>query len=121
MCSFAYAISQQGARKLLHALSIDGLHMAFDNSLASLCRDAASELVLGKSEGLGLRCLSINPTIMFHHRAKGPAAADSDIQDLGGVELTRDRGVTESVRYSVRLNMKNIITGKPLQDQFSED
>ncbi|KAH0489130.1 hypothetical protein TgHK011_009574 [Trichoderma gracile] len=118
ICTFAYAVSQTGARKILYGLSVDGLHMAFDNSLAQLCRDAVYGLGRNQSSGLDVKCLSVNPTIMFHHKAKGPVAAGSDIQDVGSDGSVREKGVTESVRWSTRLNLRNILTGKQLESQF---
>lgn len=112
---------QSAARKILYALSVDGLQMAFDNSLAQLCRDAMHDLGRGKDGGYRLKCLSINPTIMFHHKAKGRLARDSDIQSLGEDGSIRDEGTTESIKWSVRLNLKNMLTGQPLQLQFGGD
>lgn len=120
ICSFAYALSQTGARKVLHALSINGLHMAFDNSLAQLCRDAAFDLARGREGGYGLRCVSVNPTIFFHHKAKGRLAGDSDIQSYGGDGSTRERGITESIMWSMRLNLMNILSGTTLEAQFED-
>ncbi|KAH6608846.1 glycosyltransferase family 25 protein [Trichoderma cornu-damae] len=121
ICTFAYAVSQRGAKKILYGLSVDGLHMAFDNSLAQLCRDAVYDLGRKQSGGYNMKCLSVNPTIMFHHKPKGLVASGSDIQDLGGDGSVREKGVTESIRWSMRLNLKNILTGKELEVQFQED
>ena len=55
ICLFAYAISQRAAKKLLYALSVDGLCVAFDNSLAQLCRDAAFDLTRDKEGGYGIK------------------------------------------------------------------
>ncbi|KAF7563759.1 hypothetical protein G7046_g371 [Stylonectria norvegica] len=121
MCSFAYAVSQRGARKLLYALSINGLHMAFDNSLAQLCRQSAVALGRGQftlGNGFGLNCVSVNPTIMFRHKAKGPVSGDRDNQKIGG--SIRNKGKTESIKWSMRLNMENVLMGKPLEAQFRE-
>ncbi|KAL7793134.1 glycosyltransferase family 25 protein [Trichoderma ceciliae] len=121
ICTFAYAVSQRGAKKILYGLSVDGLHMAFDNSLAQLCRDAMFELGRKQSSGYKMKCLSVNPTIMFHHKAKGLVAAGSDIQNVGGDGSVREKGETESIKWSMRLNLKNILTGKELESQFLED
>jgi hypothetical protein len=118
MCSFAYAISQRGARKLLHALSVNGLHMAFDNSLAQLCRDAVFDLGRDKNGDYNMQCMSVNPTLMFHHKAKGPILADSDIQSYGADGGIRVQGITESIEWSMRLNIQNLLANRPLQAQF---
>lgn len=120
-CSFAYAVTQQGARKLLYALSVNGLHMAFDDSLAELCRDSIGSMGRGlEGRGLGLRCVSVNPTIMFHHRAKGPVSGDSDVQSFGKDGSIRDKGTTESIQWSMRLNLENILMGRPPVAQFRD-
>ncbi|KJZ75646.1 hypothetical protein HIM_04803 [Hirsutella minnesotensis 3608] len=121
ICSFAYAVSQKAARQILYALSVDGLHMAFDNSLAQMCRDAMFDLGRQREGGFRPKCLSVNPTIMFHHKAKGPVAGDSDIQSYGKDGTTREQGVTESIKWSMRMNLKNILTGQPLEPQFEQD
>ncbi|RDA89802.1 hypothetical protein CP533_4659 [Ophiocordyceps camponoti-saundersi (nom. inval.)] len=119
ICSFAYALSQSAARKILFALSVDGLHMAFDNSLAQLCRDSIHDLGLQKEGGYRLKCISVNPTIMFHHRAKGRVHGDSDVQNFGQEGQVRERGFSESIKWSMRLNLRKILTGQPLVPQFS--
>lgn len=120
ICSFAYAVSQKGAQKLLHSLSVEGLHMAFDNSLAQVCRDAVFDLGREQDGGYGAKCVSVNPTIMFHHKARGLVSADSDIQSYGKGGDVREKGMTESIMWSARLNLKNLLTGKPLDAQFAE-
>ncbi|CAM1503736.1 Fc.00g013270.m01.CDS01 [Cosmosporella sp. VM-42] len=121
ICSFSYAVTQRGARKLLYALSINGLHMAFDNSLAQLCRDSAGAMSRGLEErGLGIKCISVNPTIMFHHKAKGPVSADTDLQSMSLDGRIRGQGVTESIKYSMRMNLENMLMGKPPQAQYKE-
>ncbi|TPX09593.1 uncharacterized protein E0L32_009194 [Thyridium curvatum] len=40
ICTFAYALSQRGAQKVLFDLSVDRLAGPFDNALAGLCRRA---------------------------------------------------------------------------------
>lgn len=121
ICSFAYAVTQSAARKLLYALSVNGLHAAFDNSLAELCRESIGSEGRGlATRGMGLKCVSVNPTIMFHHKAKGPVAADSDIQNFGKDGSIRNKGMTESIKWSMRLNLENVLLGKPPISQFRE-
>lgn len=114
VCSFAYAVSQAAARKILHALSVDGLTTEFDNALAGLCRDSRSDA------SYHLKCLSVNPAIMFHHKPKGRLAGDSDINSQGEDGGHRDKGFTESIKWSMRLNLKNILLDKPLEAQFED-
>lgn len=120
LCSFAYAISQKGARKMLHALSVEGLHMAFDNSLAQVCRDTISDILRESDRGYDAKCISVNPTMMFHHKAKGLVWGDSDNPTYGKGGDVRENGMTESIMWSTRLNLKNLLAGKPLNAQFAE-
>lgn len=115
ICSFAYALSQSGARKVLLDLSIDHLQGAFDNALAGLCRDGAS----GNADGLQAKCISVTPPVFFHHRSKGSVAKDSDIQNVkhGNVPI-REKGTTENIVWSARNNIRNMMLGLEIEDQF---
>ncbi|KAI0480504.1 hypothetical protein GGR56DRAFT_687682 [Xylariaceae sp. FL0804] len=118
ICSFGYALSQRGARKVLLDLAVDHLRGSFDNSLCDLCRDGAS----GSPDGLRARCISVTPPLFFHHRAKGSAAGDSDIQgppgDGGGA--VREKGTTENIVWSARNNIRNMLLGLDVESQFPE-
>ncbi|KAE9369423.1 glycosyltransferase family 25 protein [Stipitochalara longipes BDJ] len=102
ICSFAYALSQQGARKVLFDLSVDHLTGPFDNALAGRCRWGRAE------ERLGIKCLSVTPPLFSHHRVKGVVSGDSDIQSIGGEDL-REIGFTENIVWSARQNIRGII------------
>ncbi|KAI1873785.1 uncharacterized protein JN550_003054 [Neoarthrinium moseri] len=113
ICTFAYALSQKGARKVLFDLSVDHLLGAYDNALAGFCRDGAS----GNRDGLQAKCVSVTPPVFFHHRAKGRITGDSDIQksDSGDV---REKGTTENIVWSARNNIKNMLMGLDMENQF---
>lgn len=113
ICSFAYALSQSGARKVLFDLSVDRLGGPFDNALAAFCRDGAS----GNRDGLQGKCLSVTPPVFFHHRAKGLIGGDSDIQESGNDNM-REKGITENIVWSVRNNIKNIMLGLEIENQY---
>lgn len=116
ICSFAYALSQSGARKVLLDLSIDHLQGAFDNALAGLCRDGAS----GNPDGLQAKCISVTPPVFFHHRAKGSSTKDSDIQSAGNDDVPiREKGTTENIVWSARNNIRNMMLGLEIEDQFN--
>jgi hypothetical protein len=130
ICTFAYALSQRGARKVLYSLSVDGIHEPYDNALAGMCRRSVGSLVRDRpvkgDGGLGMKCLSVTPPVFFHHKAKGSVSADSDInkveQDEKLVEQgknakVRERGSTENIVWSMRLNLPNLLTGKPMEAQ----
>ncbi|KAG8164037.1 hypothetical protein KVR01_005955 [Diaporthe batatas] len=120
MCSFAYALSQQGARKVLFDLSVDRLAGAFDNALAGLCRRsvaAVGEENVEGDRGLNTRCISVTPPVFFHHKARGRIAGDSDIHAGDGDEV-REKGTTENIVWSARNNIRNMIMGTEMETQF---
>lgn len=135
ICMFAYALSQRGARKILFDLSVDRLTGAIDNALAELCKRAVSSwpdlarqepadrAATAQDYGLYTKCVSVTPPLFFHHRGKGRIAADSDINTWGVVEegappAIRLKGSTENIAWSARLNIRNLLMGLPLENQF---
>ncbi|KAI4594638.1 hypothetical protein KJ359_007728 [Pestalotiopsis sp. 9143b] len=116
ICTFAYALSQKGARKVLYDLSVDRLAGAFDNALAGLCRDGAA----GNKNGLRAKCITVTPPVFFHHRAKGRIAGDSDIQTYENTEQVRQKGTTENIVWSARNNIKNMLMHGEMENQFGK-
>ena len=101
ICTFGYAVSYRGAEKILMALAIKaGSNLAIDNGLAFLCRDGY----------LDLKCYSVEPQLFQHHRPAGAVNKDSDI-NLGDSTAVREKGFTESIVLSTRLNLEQLITG----------
>lgn len=120
ICTFAYALSQQGARKVLFDLSVDRLAGAFDNALAGLCRRSVAAVGEENAEGdrgLDTKCISVTPPVFFHHKARGRVSGDSDIQDGGGDDV-REKGTTENIVWSARNNIRNMIMGTEMESQF---
>ncbi|RYP60825.1 hypothetical protein DL771_010357 [Monosporascus sp. 5C6A] len=122
ICTFAYALSNRGARKVLFDLSVNHLTGPLDNALAGLCRRVVSSYgTLDPDEagdrGLDTKCTSVTPPIFFHHKAKGPVNADSDIQTVAGGEI-REHGTTENIVWSARGNLRNMIMGTEMESQY---
>lgn len=117
ICTFAYALSLEGARKVLFDLSVDHLVGPFDNALAGLCRRGREK------ERLGMRCYSITPPVFMHHKAKGYVNGDSDIQLVGGGQKgeLREVGATENIVWSARRNIREMIIGEDMHSQFYEE
>ncbi|KAH9904390.1 hypothetical protein F4778DRAFT_61133 [Xylariomycetidae sp. FL2044] len=113
ICTFAYAVSQRGARKVLFDLSVDHLTGNYDNALAWLCRDGASR----NPDGLRAKCVSVTPPIFHHHRPKGLITGDSDIQVVQDTSV-REKGTTENIRWSARNNIQNLLMGREMESQF---
>lgn len=114
-CTFAYALSQRGARKVLFGLSIDRLTGPFDNALGGMCRNAMRPD--GDPSGLNIKCISVTPPLFFHHKAKGLISGDSDIQKVDNADV-RIKGTTENIVWSVRNNLKNMMMGTKIENQF---
>lgn len=101
ICTFAYAVSMRGAQKLLWALSVrKGSNLAFDNTLALFCEDGYMDI----------KCVSVEPMLFIHHRPAGLVNKDSDIQN-GPVGETREKGYSENIVWSARLNIEQMILG----------
>ncbi|KAK0113804.1 hypothetical protein ONS95_014053 [Cadophora gregata] len=117
ICTFAYALSLTGARKVLLDLSVDHLVGPFDNALAGLCRWGREE------ERLGMRCYSVTPPVFVHHKSKGHVSGDADIQLVGGGEKgeLREVGTTENIVWSARKNVRELIMGGEIHSQFDEE
>lgn len=124
-CSQAYALSQSGARKILLALSVGGsLVEQLDNAMSHLCRDHTPwdnpDDIQGPPgyPGANMRCLSVNPAVFSQHKPRGRKAAESDIEmvDEGGEEV-REVGESPNLVLSARLNVQNLMMGRPLQEQ----
>ncbi|TGO20587.1 hypothetical protein BPAE_0284g00140 [Botrytis paeoniae] len=115
ICTFAYALSQQGAKKVLWDLSVDKLAGPFDNALAGLCRWGRD------SKRLGMRCISVTPGLFQHHKARGWIGGDSDIQKVGSAKgEVREKGVTENVVWSVRMNVREMLMGEKIRGQWDD-
>lgn len=120
ICTFAYALSQRGARKVLFDLSVDHLTAAYDNALAGLCRRAVAAVGEENPQGdrgLDAKCISVTPPVFFHHKAKGHIGGDSDIQNVRGDDI-REKGTTENIVWSARNNIRNMIMGTEMESQF---
>ncbi|KAK8017041.1 hypothetical protein PG993_015230 [Apiospora rasikravindrae] len=135
-CSAGYALSQAGARKVLHALSVGGTLIAqLDNAMADLCRDhtpwdaararpadTATAHVNGAPPpgyaGARMRCLSVTPAVISQHKPRGRRAAESDIEAVENGHEIREKGESPNLVWSARLNVQNLILGLPMENQF---
>lgn len=99
ICTFGYAISFRGAQKILYGLSVKELRGIFDNALSWWCTDHSQESV----------CVDAHPPYFYQHRAAGGVGKNSDIND-GLPPMTK--GETNNVRWSTRLNLEQLLTGR---------
>jgi hypothetical protein len=111
-CSLGYGISQGGAQRLLWALGTRLMSDTNDIMFRHVCDGAE-----GRELGV---CLSVQPQLFQHHRPVGPRAGFSDISDHGSG--FNDHAYTRNIRWSVRLNFRQLISGsKDYIDLFKDE
>ena len=123
ICTQAYAVSQEGARKLLWQFGLETLTNGWDFMLRDWCDGlyATTEAQASAQEGMdtntklvkGPVCVTVQPPLFSHHYGKGAA---SDITAPGGGFINKEKEMTPYIRYSVRLNMGRLIRGAGLGD-----
>ncbi|KAL6862559.1 hypothetical protein ACO1O0_002794 [Amphichorda felina] len=101
VCSLGYAVSQKGARRLLHEVGLKDMSDPFDILLGFYCEGAK-----GRRKHM---CLATQPGLFQHHRRAGPDRAQSDIGDHG--DGYREHSETDMVRWSARLNADVLMEG----------
>ncbi|KAK1462097.1 hypothetical protein CMEL01_14064 [Colletotrichum melonis] len=112
VCTLGYAISQRGARKLLHEVALKDVSDAYDILLRFFCEGAK-----GRKPH---NCLTTQPALFHHHRPAGPNSAMSDIGNHG--DGFREVSMTDMVRWSVRLNADALLEGRTdFVDQYPDD
>jgi hypothetical protein len=112
-CSLGYALSQRGARKLLHEVALKDVSAGFDILLRWYCEG-------DKGRAPGRKCLTTQPALFHHHVPVGPVSALSDVENHGGG--FRPTARTDMVRWSVRLNADALLEGKTdFVDQYPDD
>ncbi|KAI9374715.1 hypothetical protein BJX61DRAFT_540519 [Aspergillus egyptiacus] len=105
-CTYGYAVTQQGARRILAALSLDRLDGAVDNAMSDLCAGAGSS----SDRRRRLRCFAPFPNLIGTYRAAGPASRDSDIN---GVSEEYYHGAEAwNLVFSTRLNIHRLVGGE---------
>lgn len=105
LCTVAYAVSQRGARRLLHEFSVKGWTRIWDNELGMWCAGGNGE---GDGDGTRERkCITSQPPIFGHHHPKG---GESDIGGLGGGYARTVE--TRYVRWSARMNLEKLVWGE---------
>ncbi|KAF2463331.1 uncharacterized protein BDR25DRAFT_337880 [Lindgomyces ingoldianus] len=134
LCTVGYAVSQRGARRLLHQFGVKNWNGIFDSELGKWCagedsapssaniaKETKSQTPLlhrsGKVKARERVCLASQPPIFAHHH---PMDGESDIGGLGGGYATKYE--TKYLRYSVRMNLERIVRGeKELVDQWPDE
>lgn len=98
-CTYSYALSLHGARKMLKWLSMDIYSGPIDFGLSDMC---------GKKER-GFKCIGIFPQIIADHKPAGAGNKDTDIGD-GGNNI-RQKGFSYNIVNSTRCNVDALTDG----------
>ncbi|EKG19535.1 hypothetical protein MPH_03399 [Macrophomina phaseolina MS6] len=111
-CTYAYAVTRQGAQRILE-LAGNGGGAAFDNEIGAACSK-------GEKKG-GLRCVSVAPELFHHQRAIGKDGKDSSIVDgmnwADGKESV-DNGELKSRKRKGRKQNRKAIKGVTGERRF---
>ncbi len=118
-CTQAYAVSQQGARRLLARFGLRTLTAGWDLMLRDWCDGlyASAKVADGGREKVPV-CVTVQPPLFSHHYGTGSA---SDIVAPGGGFVNLDKEMTPYVRVSVRLNMGRLVEGLEGREQWEEE
>ncbi|KAJ5297911.1 hypothetical protein PENANT_c012G03742 [Penicillium antarcticum] len=98
-CTYGYAVSNRGARKILTALAIDHIEGPVDNSMSELCG--------GLGDRQRIECFAPFPNLIGTYRPAGPAYKDSDIQNG---DQTMHGELSHNMVYSTRRNIHELIS-----------
>lgn len=111
LCAYSYALSYRGAQKVLYYLSMSLFSRPVDFGLGDMC---------GQKER-NFKCISTFPQIVDTHKSAGPVIKDSDIGHRGAGY--RERGYTNNIVHSTRLNADHLINGDmgKIENQFEKD
>ncbi|KAL5691837.1 hypothetical protein EMGR_006520 [Emarellia grisea] len=101
-CTYGYAVTREGAKKILAALSVDRLDCAVDNAMSDLCA--------GTNGRRQLKCFATFPNLIGTYRHAGPASRDSDIN--GGDDASWHEAQAWNMVYSTRLNIHQLVAGE---------
>ena len=113
VCTFAYAVTQSGARRLLNEVGLKKFDVPFDLMVRTAC-----EGIDGRSK---FTCLTVQPQLFHSHRTPGKKKYDSDISLVDGGEDIRTEAATEWIRVSTRMNLERMLEGKPADfDQWPD-
>lgn len=114
VCTIAYAISQQGARRLLYELGLHKMNDPQDLMHRQFCD--------GRKGRRHHTCLTTIPELFQSHRPAGAKAGFSDI-DVKMQQSTsvNDHPWTSNIRWSTRINMLKLVEGDTdFDDQFPD-
>lgn len=127
LCTVAYAVSQRGARRLLHEFGVKRWSRIWDVEMGDWCAGtgfptsavSGEEEIPRKAEEKGKKdervCITVQPPIFAHHH---PAGGESNIGGLGGGYARNVE--TKYVRLSVRMNMEALVRGEGVEEMVDQ-
>lgn len=114
LCTYAYALSQRGARKLLRTQSNSKTFLPIDIGMGKMCK-----------EDPNFKCVGVFPTIIDSHKGAGRVSKDSDIMlpKKDAENTYREKGYTLNIVHSTRLNMDHLLLDHTddIERQYPED
>ncbi|WPH02260.1 Hypothetical protein R9X50_00511600 [Acrodontium crateriforme] len=111
-CTLGYALSQQGARRMLYELGLHKMTGTTDMMFRSVCDGVDGRDLM--------TCLTVQPQLFQHHRAVGPKTKFSDINEDESGEYI-DKASTANVRWSTRMNFRKLVNGQTdFTDQYPD-
>jgi hypothetical protein len=100
MCLYGYAVTYEGARKMLSSMSVQSRNQPVDQSVSDMCRGKMAE---------GFDCYGVWPPLMSTHRAAGYKSKDSDINDNAKSDW-HDQ-YTFDMPFSTMMNIPRLVDG----------
>ncbi|KAE8342849.1 hypothetical protein BDV24DRAFT_173551 [Aspergillus arachidicola] len=102
-CTFGYAVTLEGARRILAELSINYLNLPVDNAMSDLCAG---------SNRPQLRCYAPFPNLIGTFRSEGYVSRDSDIDQWEDRKFEWHPALAYNMVYSTRLNIHRLVAGE---------
>ncbi|KAF2099445.1 hypothetical protein NA57DRAFT_55413 [Rhizodiscina lignyota] len=114
VCTIAYAISQEGARKLLYELGLHKMNDPQDLMHRQFCD--------GRKGRRHHTCLTTIPELFQSHRPAGSKSGFSDIdENTQKSQSINERAWTSNIRWSVRMNMLKLVENETdFDDQYPD-
>ncbi|KAH1286718.1 hypothetical protein KXX33_000313 [Aspergillus fumigatus] len=110
-CLYGYAVTYNGARKILASLSVDHLEVPVDNALGDMC---------GGRNRPQIQCYAPHPNLIATHRRAGSSYKDSDIESYGQDNWHPDEAW--DLVYSTKLNLHRLLAGsEKVMSQWPDD
>ena len=111
ICTLGYAVSQNGARKMLAELALKPPRDGYDFLLRFYCE--------GDNGRKYHNCLGIQPALFNHYK---PAGQLSSASNIGNHKGYREKDASDMIRWSVRLNADKLMDGDTdYEDQFPDE